>query len=371
MSPERNEELEGVFADGFEDDEEKVDMTNENKNAKLMNDSGQTDQERREIRKSQRLLHRNIEEGGEALQLEQVRKENNDIFKKVMHTREAVLDGENIFLIAGRVTKQVDRLIQAPRYDADRLVNKLVQKCRVQGGYFDWDLLGSQAGICFNAVPSNVSFLNGPLTDGKTLLVKQRAKRVTLQEDSEAEEENPEEVKGHTARNADQLSAIEESMKDMHKTLKKRGNDTYKENKRKLEEAHQGKQEVPTKLRKKLKKHGMKIDAVQYLFNPKSFTQTVENIFHYSFLIKKGNAGLRTEKSGFGEVLGENAPGGLFARYIPETDSHPAPKQAIVSLTMKDWRALCKAHNVTRGDLPHRTGSKQTRRAVLSQMSQS
>lgn len=114
MSPERNEELEGVFDDDFEDNDEEVKTTttNENKNAKLMNDSGQTDQERREIRKSQRLLHRTIEEGGETLQLEQVRKENNDIFKKVMHTREAVLDGENIFLIAGRVTKQVDRLIQ-------------------------------------------------------------------------------------------------------------------------------------------------------------------------------------------------------------------------------------------------------------------
>eukprot|EP00526_Cylindrotheca_closterium_P018675 CAMPEP_0113620154 /NCGR_PEP_ID=MMETSP0017_2-20120614/10256_1 /TAXON_ID=2856 /ORGANISM="Cylindrotheca closterium" /LENGTH=371 /DNA_ID=CAMNT_0000529785 /DNA_START=138 /DNA_END=1253 /DNA_ORIENTATION=+ /assembly_acc=CAM_ASM_000147 len=358
----------------FEDEEQEEEVNNdENKNAKLMNASGQTDEERRQIRKSQRLLHKTIEEGGETLQIEQVRKENNDIFRRVFHTREAVLDGENIFMIAGRATKQVDRLIQAPRYDADRLVSKLVKKCRAPGGYFDWNLLGSQAGVCFNSVPSNVSFLNGPLTDGKTLQVKQRAKRAKLQEESDAEEENPEEVKGHTERDADQLSAIEKSMKDMYKTLKKRGNETFVENKRKLEEAHEGK-EIPSKLKKKLKKSGMKVDAVQYLFNPKSFTQTVENFFHYSFLVKKGSASLKRDKAGFGEAVGEDAPGGLFVRYISERDvgaTQPLPKQAIVSLTMKDWRDLCKAHNVTKGDLPHRTGSKQKKRAALSQLSQS
>ncbi|CAJ1934459.1 unnamed protein product [Cylindrotheca closterium] len=359
------QELDGAFEPEMTQQEEEASKENY-KNAKLMNASGQTDKERRQIRKSQRLLQKTIAEGGESLELEKVRDENNAIFRKVLHTREAVLDGENIYLIAGRAIKKVDRLVQAPRYDADRLVSKLVQKCRAPGGYFDWDLLGSQAGVCFNAAPSNVSFLNGPLSDGKTLQVKQRAKRAPVQEDSEAEEENPEEVKGHTARDANQLSAIEQSMKDLHKTLRKRCNATFTENKRKLEEAHEG-GEIPPKLKKKLKKGGMKIDAVQYLFNPNSFTQTVENIFHYSFLIKKGSASLKADKAGFGEHVGEEAPGGLFARYIPENTVQPTPKQAIVSLTMKDWRELCEAHNVTEGDLPHRKGSKKTKRAGLSQ----
>lgn len=256
---------------------------------------------------------------------------------------------------------------QAPRYDADKLVRKLVQKCRAPGGYFDWDLLGSQAGVCFNAAPSNVSFLNGPLTDGKILEVKQRQKRVRHQEDSEAEEENPEEVKGHTDRNADQLSAIEKSMKDLYKTLKKKANTVYAENKRTLEEVHG--EDLDSKLKKKLKRHGPKIDAVQYLFNPKSFTQTVENIFHFSFLVKKGSASLKVDKHGFGKFVGQDSPGGLFCTYVTESNHHPIPKQAIVSLTMKDWRDLVKAHNVTKGDLPHRTGSKHTKRAVLSQKS--
>ena len=54
------------------------------------------------------------------------------------------------------------------RYDVDRLISKLVEKCQVQkngGSFFDWHGLGIQAGLCFNAAPSNVSFLNGPLLE--------------------------------------------------------------------------------------------------------------------------------------------------------------------------------------------------------------
>lgn len=104
------EDLENVFQEA-EEGEEEEEVNDENK-LKLMNESGQTDQERRQIRKSQRLLFKTIEEGGETLEVEQVRKENNEIFKRVLHTREAVLDGENLKLIAERATQQVDRLIQ-------------------------------------------------------------------------------------------------------------------------------------------------------------------------------------------------------------------------------------------------------------------
>jgi hypothetical protein len=258
--------------------------------------------------------------------------------------------------------------MQVPRYDADRLARKLVQKCKA-GTNFDWSLLGAQAGVCFNAVPSCVSFLNGPLTDGRTLEVKQRAQRQKREEeDEDVEEERPEDVKGHTKKDADQLSAIEQSMKVLHKTLQKRVNTTYEENKRKLIDAYDG--QIPPKLKKKLKRHGVEIDAIQYLFNPKSFTQTVENIFHYSFLVKRGNASLRANDKGFGEYLGEESKGGIFVKYVDVDSSHPPPRQAILSLTMKDWRQLCKAYEVTEGDLPHRTGSKHARRAT-SQPSQS
>ena len=52
------------------------------------------------------------------------------------------------------------------RYDVDKVIETLLQRCYVlKNGRFclNWRELGTQASMCFNAVPSNVSFLNGPL----------------------------------------------------------------------------------------------------------------------------------------------------------------------------------------------------------------
>lgn len=73
---------------------------------------GQTDEERRQIRKKQRLLNKEIDEGGEDLELDKARKENNKIFENIRFVREAVLDGENVNLIANKAAQKVDRLIQ-------------------------------------------------------------------------------------------------------------------------------------------------------------------------------------------------------------------------------------------------------------------
>ena len=73
---------------------------------------GQTDQERREIRKQQRRLHKEIEEGGEELGVDEARERNNKIFGNVRFVREAVLDGENVNLIATKAAQKVDKLIQ-------------------------------------------------------------------------------------------------------------------------------------------------------------------------------------------------------------------------------------------------------------------
>jgi hypothetical protein len=73
---------------------------------------GLTDQERREIRRKQRLLHAEMEEKGDDLAIEEARGRNNAIFRRVRYTREAVLDGENMNLIATRAAHKVDQLIQ-------------------------------------------------------------------------------------------------------------------------------------------------------------------------------------------------------------------------------------------------------------------
>ena len=217
-------------------------------------------------------------------------------------------------------------------------------------------------------MPSNISFLNGSLSYIKEIKVPSRASRVRIRDEEDVEEEEPEEVREHTDRNADQLSAVQNSLKSMQKTLKQTVFRTYHHNKKKLQDLYEG-GEIPPRADKKLKKRGVEIDAIRFLFNPASFTQTVENLFHYSFLVKEGVATMRIRKKGIGDNFGiKGAPGGLACHYVEDASSHPANTQAVVSLSMQDWRDLIKAYDIRKGDLPYRTGSTQTKSVDLTQV---
>ena len=263
-------------------------------------------------------------------------------------------------------------------------MHKLVGQVRAGGttattqeDAFDWELLGEAAGACFNALPSNVCFLNGPLQKDappvpRRVAQQQRQRQIPLEE---TVEERPEDVQGHTEKDDNKLSAIEKSMQDMSKELKNRVDQQYRDNKRKLEQAYGGnKDAIPVDIQKKFKKYGVEIDAIQFLFNPKSFTQTVENIFHYSFLVKKGTGAIALR-----DELGLNIEGiptkpGLKLKYVSEDKMAPIARQSILALTMHDWRALCEAYQVNKdggggGGLPHRKIHKEAHANSLSQAS--
>lgn len=89
---------------------------NNNDEVKVM--QGQTDEERRHLREGYRALSKKIASKGEEMEdlrndiFDQVREENNGLFKEVRFTREAVLDGDNLEAISSRAARQVDRLVQ-------------------------------------------------------------------------------------------------------------------------------------------------------------------------------------------------------------------------------------------------------------------
>ena len=209
--------------------------------------------------------------------------------------------------------------------------------------FFDWNMLGVEAGSCYNSIPSRVQFLAGPLeADYTPAQRKPRAPRKAESED-EQEEERPEDVKNQE-RNADQLSAVERNIITLSKTLKKRTREMQKIHKERID-ALPEEEQLPE--RKRIKDQAGEINAIQYMFNPKSFTQTVENVFHFSFLVKKGQASITTR---------DDQP--LVAYQQEAEGSEPPSRQAIVALNMKDWRDLCKAYHIKKCDIPHRTGSK-------------
>jgi hypothetical protein len=241
---------------------------------------------------------------------------------------------------------------QVPRYDPVKLVHKLVRKCSIQSSEsacFDWRTLGAECGICFNALPVRVSFLAGPL-DAQMAESPQKKSRVVRQRAAaeQGEEVKPEQVQASKEKkDTDQLSVL---LKQMKKKLRDRCQEEFKAS----EERAAG-DEAAEKL---VQDRGMEIDGVQYLFNPNSFTQTVENIFHFSFLIKKGEAaiGVRGRRAQALEESSQSEFGqqGLYVKPSPRVENHES-RQAVVAFTMKDWRALVQGYDLQEGDLPHRT----------------
>eukprot|EP00977_Amphora_coffeiformis_P010121 scaffold2357_cov167-Amphora_coffeaeformis.AAC.29 len=338
----------------------------------LFAESGLTEEERRRIRSKQRLLHEKIEGGPDDEEevskmefLSKVRDENNEIFHNVRFTREAVLDAENAGLIVEKARLEVDKLRSVARFDAEKLARTLRSKLSdesTEGRQFNWALLGRECGICFSSAPSGVRFLAGSVDmEGEKVVRKARAKRQKEKAD-EAPEIRPELMdKEAAAGDADALSAAEKVMKDLEKLLKKRAKQEYEKQKEVVENSGD-----PV-ARNRLKEHAGEVDGVHFLMNPKSFTQSVENIFNVSFLVKKGRAAVGVRSKMEGDDI---CPAGLWVQprsSSSDEDGLPESTQAVVSFTMKDWRRICQAHDLKKGDIPHRTGSRHERVAASSQ----
>lgn len=230
------------------------------------------------------------------------------------------------------------------------------------GRQFNWALIGSECGICFNAAPASVRFLAGSIdAEGTKVARKARAKKqANKQEDGP--EVRPEVMDKEAAKDANALSAAEKDMEQLKKLLKKRSKHEL------IKKKEENEENMDEDTQARLEEHGTEVDGVQFLMNPKSFTQTVENIFNFSFLVKKGQAAIGVRSKMESDGIRQK---GLWVRYIPTNeDEYPETTQAVVSFTMADWRRICESHKLEEGDIPHRTGSRHNRAAAAASQSQ-
>ncbi|GMI30375.1 hypothetical protein TeGR_g12551 [Tetraparma gracilis] len=116
----------------------------------VMDETGQTDGERRALRRQQRTLANEIQADGAEMEDAQKgafkakRDKNNELFADVNYAREAVMDGENLAMIAKRASKQATKLVAAQTYDIERVIKTLKRKCSYENGGFDWLTLGGE-----------------------------------------------------------------------------------------------------------------------------------------------------------------------------------------------------------------------------------
>lgn len=360
------------------------------KRLKIMQSSNQTDLERRVLRQAQRSLHQRMERTQSSISEElkdivnntfhDIRQENNALFKKVRYTREAALDGDNIYLISEKASRQLDKLVQVPRYNSNHIARKLRKKNSVLSAdgtscSFDWKTFGRECGSCFNAVPTfRLSFLAGPIHD-KFVPKVRKSREYNRYITENIKEEIPEEInqtKG-SAKDGNKLSAVEKLITVMTKKLKCRCYENHIDLVQKFEKKHGVYKNADPIMKKRagkiLKNEKDRVCLVKFLFNPKSFTQTVENIFGFSFLIKKGIAacGIRTEndciKLDESSVIDKKFLPGPWIKSSKEEsevkDSVEETSQTIISLSMQDWRELVKLFKVRESDIPHRSGTRQ------------
>lgn len=132
---------------------------------------------------------------------------------------------------------------------------------------FDWESLGKQAGVCYSSVPARVTFLSGPLSsevDTFRPKKKRRIMRRSQQLFESCAEVVAEEMEKERTTNTTKLSDAELHMKSLKKLLRAKCSAAAKRN-------GGPDAEDPDAI-------DNEIDMVPFLFNPNSFTQTIENI---------------------------------------------------------------------------------------------
>lgn len=239
-------------------------------------------------------------------------------------------------------------LFKRNRFDEDRFVNSLWGKCVQQtfkkGRCFDWGFLGREASICFNAVPSNVRFLSGDIDAPKIAKSRQARSRTVVPEDKTLV------VNVETTSERTHLSKRQgehphkEILSTMKRRLKERCAEMYNTNRIKAESINDSHSLAKAKL------HGSEIDGIQFLINPNSFTQSVENIFNFSYLVKQGQSEIGVRPCG-----GDFEIQGLYVKKRHGKVVADLPcRQAVCKFSMRDWRWLCQTYGHKKGDLPHR-----------------
>jgi len=176
----------------------------------------------------------------------------------------------------------------------------------------NWHAVGQEAVKHLKRTPT-ISFMYGPLEIEQTVVRKERQRR---EREKIGEKVVPEEVKDTQMDQEALEKATSKRVEDLRGYLEK----------------------------------AKQIDFVKFVVDPQSFSQTVENIFHYSFLIKDGQAAFKLDDKGI--PIAEPAQPPLQEDY---TSGKAERRQCVVAINQDMWKKLKEKYEIKTGYLPHRT----------------
>ncbi|KAI1504960.1 Nse4 C-terminal-domain-containing protein, partial [Biscogniauxia marginata] len=215
-----------------------------------------------------------------------------------------------------------------------------------EGDMFNWEHLGRFACIPYIKRPAVPGFLLGPLSVEKK--VRKVIKRSAPFRPGNLRETRPEVLNAEDVQRNEKndLTAICSKILQRLEQVQEEAQD-------KVEDAINNEGANDEEARRLMEAYGLSenggIDLLKFVVNPKSFGQTVENMFYVSFLIRDGRVEIEFDANEMPTLL-------PVAR---QEESHNArnsaqKQQAVLSIDMQTWKNIIEVFNITESIIPHR-----------------
>jgi hypothetical protein len=210
----------------------------------------------------------------------------------------------------------------------------------------DWAHLGCKASFLYNSRPCLSGFLLGPLSVQKRVR-QQTQRRVREARANPANAVRPQELREEDMEQQEtaNLTVVCSEIRGLLGRIQDKGEKA-------VEVAYNMNEEMTDEEAQDLmREHGLADDGQVPLFdfcvNPRSFGQTVENLFYVSFLIKEGTVGLSFDSRGLPTL------GGAEKKTLEQRQEAPK-NQAVFTLDFDMWEAIIDSHGIQKSLIPHR-----------------
>ena len=356
-------------------------------------DPEQAPEERRQIRKGLRNLISELHDSrAEYLQpnskgLEDTLRRADELYKIVKQTSEATIDSRLLVETADLSYKRISNLTLGDGttgIDVEDFVTKCIifmkqgdepgrprnapPSTQTQGrrrnrdddeddeagDTLNWEYLGKNACFLYNSRPCLTGFLLGPLSVQKKLRQQtQRKARVARTQHGEAI--RPVQL-GQEDLDKQESANLTEICTEIARVLQNAISTNSEAAQNELAELEETQEDVSEEEAREIcRRHGIAdnegIPLFNFCVNPKSFGQSVENMFYVSFLIKEGKVGLGLDSQGL-PTLGMSDVRSMEQRQ--ETQRN----QVIFTLSFDIWEDIVNSFGIEKSIIPHRKEDK-------------
>lgn len=349
-------------------------------------DPEQDPEERRRIKRGIRDLHSTLNDSrteflqADSTGLVDTIEATDGLFRNVKQTSDATVDSRLLVAVADLSYKKVSTLTlgdSSVGVDVDDFVTKCIsfmkrpergdddqqqapsgtqtQRRRRQqieaededsGDALNWQFLGRNACLLYNSRPSLSGFLLGPLS------VQKKVRQQTQRRAREEREEPTQRSRTLQLTEEELDNQEKQSLTAICGAIYGLLQDVQVKNMAALEKSYEDlDQPSDEQVHDLMYQHDICDDGgiplFKFCINPKSFGQTVENLFYVSFLIKEGKAGLGYDSREL-PTISAAAERGLSERQEKER------KQAVFSMSFELWEELVESFGIEQSIIPHR-----------------